>query len=80
MFVTTVEQMFKFTFKLTFTAVFLLEVIKGTFYARKSKYGMLLIQTLSFNSALEMPQGCALGWGLWSKCITDQIEHLENSF
>ena len=47
----------------------------GSFYARKLKFGMPLTKTLTFNSALELPMGHALGWGLGSECLTDQIEH-----
>ena len=47
--------------------------------ARKLKFGMLLTQTLAFNSVLELPYGPCSGVVLLSKCIIDQIEHFENN-
>ena len=48
----------------------------GSLYARQLNFSNLFTQTKTFSS---IAPGSCPGVGLGSKCITDQIEHLENS-
>ena len=77
--VTRFKQMFKFTFKftLTFTSAFLLEVITWVLFMLGS-WNLLRYLLRPKASTRIAPVSWPWVW-LGSKCLTNQIEHLESS-